>query len=386
MGYVARNYSESAASRSSRARLWALGFKPASRLSSASASISRSEYLRLFDSVKRCVRRVAGPAETPVAHASRGGDVARSGPRRPVGRYPYLVFDGRAGKSGCFTFAWRAEGLARLRHSRHGLPPLCQGLNFRGSNRRRSGASSGRTGKTSFGKAENAMTDTAPAAAREPRRGREARRTARAKASLASIPYITRKIPLTELVSEEGLATIERNAETLLEEVGIEFRDFPRALELFRGAGCDIKGERVRFPRGLARRLCATTPSQYVQHARNPERNVLDRRRRDGVCPQLRLAVRPRPRQGPPLRHARGLPEFRQARLSEPLHPPFRRHGVRAGRSAGQQAAFRDGVRASQIFGQAVHGLGDQARARRGQRAHLRASVRRGVRARQHGA
>ena len=119
------------------------------------------------------------------------------------------------------------------------------------------------------------MTDTAPAAAGEPRRGREARRTARAKASLASIPYITRKIPLTELVSEEGLATIERNAETLLEEVGIEFRDFPRALELFRGAGCDVKGERVRFPRGLARRLCATTPSQYVQHARNPERNVL---------------------------------------------------------------------------------------------------------------
>ena len=46
------------------------------------------------------------------------------------------------------------------------------------------------------------MTDTAPAAAREPRRGREARRSARAQRSLASIPYITRKIPLTEMVSE----------------------------------------------------------------------------------------------------------------------------------------------------------------------------------------
>src|SRR6202034_3577912 len=33
--------------------------------------------------------------------------------------------------------------------------------------------------------------------------------------------------------------------------------------------------ERVRFPRGLARQLCATTPSQYMQHARNSERNVL---------------------------------------------------------------------------------------------------------------
>ena len=118
------------------------------------------------------------------------------------------------------------------------------------------------------------MTDTTRAAAREPRRGREARRTARAQRSLASVPYITRKIPLTELVSEEGLETIERNAETLLQEIGVEFRDFPRALELFRGAGCDIKGERVRFPRGLARRLCATAPSQYVQHGRNPERNV----------------------------------------------------------------------------------------------------------------
>ncbi len=119
------------------------------------------------------------------------------------------------------------------------------------------------------------MTDTAPAAAREPRRGREARRSARAQRSLASIPYITRKIPLTEMVSEEGLQTIERNAETLLEEVGVEFREFPRALDLFRSAGCDIKGERVRFPRGLARSLCATTPAQYVQHARNPERKVL---------------------------------------------------------------------------------------------------------------
>ena len=148
------------------------------------------------------------------------------------------------------------------------------GPQFSGSIPRLLGASSRPDGQNKLRESENAMTDTAPAAAREPRRGREARRSARAQRSLASIPYITRKIPLTEMVSEEGLQTIERNAETLLQEVGVEFREFPRALELFRGAGCDIKGERVRFPRGLARSLCATTPSQYVQHARNPERNV----------------------------------------------------------------------------------------------------------------
>src|SRR5208337_5647179 len=120
-----------------------------------------------------------------------------------------------------------------------------------------------------------AMPESASTAAREPRRGREARRSARAHRSTASVPYITRKIPLTEILSEEGLEIIERNADALLEEIGIEFRDFPRALDLFRGAGCDIKGARVRFPRGLARQLCATAPSSYVQHARNPERNVV---------------------------------------------------------------------------------------------------------------
>ena len=213
----------------------------------------------------------------------------------------------------------------------------------------------------SFGKARTPCRKLHPAAAREPRRGREARRTARAQRSHASVPYITRKIPLTELIGEEGLETIERNAETLLQEIGIEFRDFPRALELFRGAGCDVKGERVRFPRGLARQLCATAPSSYVQHARNPERNVkiggdamvfapnygspfvhdLDKGRRYGTLEDFQ--------------------NFVKLAYSEPVHPPFRRHGVRAGRSARQQAAFRDGVCASQILGQTVHGLGDQA-------------------------
>ncbi len=119
------------------------------------------------------------------------------------------------------------------------------------------------------------MPEPAVAPAREPRRGREARRAQRARAASVAAPYITRKIPLTEILSEEGLEIIERNADSLLEEIGVEFRDFPRALDVFRGAGCDVKGARVRFPKGLARKLCATAPSSYVQHARNPERNVL---------------------------------------------------------------------------------------------------------------
>jgi trimethylamine--corrinoid protein Co-methyltransferase len=109
---------------------------------------------------------------------------------------------------------------------------------------------------------------------REHRRGREARRAARAGVRAVYTPYITRNIPLTEFLTEEGLEIIEYNAETVLEEIGIEFKDHPRSLELLRQAGCDVDGERVRFPRGLARNLCSTVPPRYTQHARNPARSV----------------------------------------------------------------------------------------------------------------
>ena len=109
----------------------------------------------------------------------------------------------------------------------------------------------------------------------EPRRGREARRAARAQRGVASIPYITRAIPTTEILGEEGLALIERNADTLLQEVGIEFRDYPGALERFKSRGLRHQGRARPLSPRLARQLCATAPASYVQHARNPERNVV---------------------------------------------------------------------------------------------------------------
>ena len=84
--------------------------------------------------------------------------------------------------------------------------------------------------------------------------GREAKR-ARASAGAAREPYITRAIPFFEVIGEEGLELIETNAETLLEEIGIDFRDDAEALEIWREAGADVQGERVRMPRGLCRKL-----------------------------------------------------------------------------------------------------------------------------------
>lgn len=108
------------------------------------------------------------------------------------------------------------------------------------------------------------------------RGGRAARRQMREdKANAMGVSgSIVRNIPLTELCSEEGLEIIEANADTVLEEIGIDFKGDSEMLELWRGAGADITGERVRFPRGLLRSLLSTAPATYVQHARNPARSV----------------------------------------------------------------------------------------------------------------
>ena len=55
----------------------------------------------------------------------------------------------------------------------------------------------------------------------EPRRGRDARRSARSARSGLSIPYISRALAPVNILSEESLAIIEHNAETLLEQVGL---------------------------------------------------------------------------------------------------------------------------------------------------------------------
>ncbi len=105
--------------------------------------------------------------------------------------------------------------------------------------------------------------------------GRAGRRAARAAAAPVHPAFITRRIAPYELVSEEGLELLEHNADTILEEVGVEFRGHPRSLALLRDAGADVDGERVRFPRGMCRRIVQdSAPSTYTQHARNPERSV----------------------------------------------------------------------------------------------------------------
>ena len=110
------------------------------------------------------------------------------------------------------------------------------------------------------------------------RRGRggggAARRAERSALQIETARFIERRIPDLQILDEEALQIIEWNAETVLEEIGVNFVENPGALALWRAAGAEVRGERVRIPRGLARSLCATAPARIVQRARNPERTV----------------------------------------------------------------------------------------------------------------
>lgn len=118
------------------------------------------------------------------------------------------------------------------------------------------------------------MTDEAAArrirpSARESRKAQRARRP-------AGPAYITRAIPPFELLSPEGLEAVERHADRLLEEIGLEIRGDAEAIRLWRQAGATISDPwRVHVPAGLARELVRrTAPGEFVQHARNPARSV----------------------------------------------------------------------------------------------------------------
>ncbi|MBF0277416.1 MAG: trimethylamine methyltransferase family protein [SAR324 cluster bacterium] len=106
--------------------------------------------------------------------------------------------------------------------------------------------------------------------------GRSVRQEIRKSKSEVSAPYIKRNVPVYNILDEEGLELIEKNADTILEEIGIEFRGDEEALQLWKEAGAELSGERVRFPKNLCRSIIRkSAPREYTQHARNPQKNVV---------------------------------------------------------------------------------------------------------------
>jgi trimethylamine--corrinoid protein Co-methyltransferase len=104
--------------------------------------------------------------------------------------------------------------------------------------------------------------------------GRAARHKARTSQQIEFSKFIERKIPNFEILNDESLEVIENSAEDVLAEIGVKFIDNEFALSLWKEAGADVKGDLVKIPRGLARKLCSTAPSSFTQYARAQSKNV----------------------------------------------------------------------------------------------------------------
>ena len=59
---------------------------------------------------------------------------------------------------------------------------------------------------------------------------RAARRARNEAPATPRAPYITRRIPPYEVLGSADLAIIEHNADTILEEIGIDIKDDPEAI------------------------------------------------------------------------------------------------------------------------------------------------------------
>ena len=106
-------------------------------------------------------------------------------------------------------------------------------------------------------------------------RNRRRRQAASSRKPEPAAPFILRKLGTFNVLNDEGLETIEENADQILAETGMDFLDDPEILEVFEQAGFDVNGTRVRFPSGSCRKIItATAPSVFMQQARNSSKSV----------------------------------------------------------------------------------------------------------------
>ncbi len=104
-------------------------------------------------------------------------------------------------------------------------------------------------------------------------RGRQARVDRRTAFTLEFLPELDRGIPYLDMLMPEQVEVVHDTTMGLLERTGIEFRDDESA-EMWRVAGADVDGHRVRIDRALLMDLISTAPSEYSMLARDPERSV----------------------------------------------------------------------------------------------------------------
>ena len=116
------------------------------------------------------------------------------------------------------------------------------------------------------------MTDEKPDL-KARRGGRGERRALRTKVNDAMLPNLKRNMPLIEPMDQEQIEKIDNASMSILEEVGVIFRD-DIAIEDWKAAGAKVEGDLVKLDRGLVRELISTIPSDFTYTARNPANNL----------------------------------------------------------------------------------------------------------------
>ncbi len=105
------------------------------------------------------------------------------------------------------------------------------------------------------------------------RGGRGERRALRTKVNDTMLPNLKRNMPLVEPLSPEEIEKIDNASMSILEDVGVVFRD-DIALKDWKDAGASVEGDLVKLDRGLIRELISTIPSDFSYAARNPANNL----------------------------------------------------------------------------------------------------------------
>lgn len=106
------------------------------------------------------------------------------------------------------------------------------------------------------------------------RLGRGARKAVRQTLDIRMLPALKRSLPLVEPMDQEQIQRIDDASMSILEDVGVVFRD-PIAIAQWQTAGADVRdGDRVHLDRSLVRKLIKSIPESFTYHARNTANNL----------------------------------------------------------------------------------------------------------------
>ncbi len=110
---------------------------------------------------------------------------------------------------------------------------------------------------------------------RERRSSRREERRARAGIqTVSAVKPLVNKLPLTEVLSPEGIELIHRASMRLLQDPGILIIDYPPARETFKANGAKVEEELVRIDEDTLMHFVRQTPPTFTQLARNPTNNL----------------------------------------------------------------------------------------------------------------